>query len=371
VGIQTASPQTTLDVAGTGRFQTVSTLAFNTSSINGQTFGAPIQSTVIGLGSSGYISTSQLVSTVQSLESGGGGGWVGTATSDLDMNGYNITSVNGLEIETTAGSILLSALPNLSLEIPSTAVILVANDFFGIGDNSISLVATNYEDSISMSTGIVLNTSNSFEAYVSTSINLYTPTVNRQLSPLTQIPQPVIQNGYYSDSSNASGSNTITLPYTYGNVNYKVFIQGAINSNDIPGVYTPVFYAEVLTENTFNVYWAGGSPGNNTPYYWHTQGEYTPDGPAINLQGTLTGPDYSTTWDIGGGNPDSYVAYLQDSSNDVDWNNLSNSGDIYSNSWTFFGLTSDYYYRFYVRKNFPGPIAIESSNSASVYFPPV
>ena len=402
VGIQTASPQTTLDVAGTGRFQTVSTLSLNISSINGQSFGAPIQSTVIGLGSagyvstaslistvsgsgslfastvrglgsSGYISTSQLVSTVKSLESGGGGGWVGTATSDLDMNGYNITSVNGLGIGTTAGSIYLSALPTpiYPLDIPSTAVILVANDFFGVGDNSISLVATNYEDGIIMSNGIILNTSNSIEAYASTSINLYTPTVNRQLSPLTQIPQPVIQNGYYSNSSNASGSNTITLPYTYGNVNYKVFIQGAINSNDIPGVYTPVFYAEVLTENTFNVYWAGGSPANNTPYYWHTQGEYTPNGPAINLQGTLTGPDYSTTWDIGGGNPDSYVAYLQDSSNDVDWNNLSNSGDIYSNSWTFFGLTSDYYYRFYVRKNFPGPIAIESSNSASVYFPPV
>jgi hypothetical protein len=373
IGIGTGRPLTPLDVAGTGRFQIASTLELDVSTINGFIPFQPsmLQSTVRGLGSSGYISTSQLVSTVKSLESGGGGGWVGTATSDLDMNGYNITSVNGLGIETTAGSIYLSALPNPSLEIPSTSVIIVANNFFGIGDNSISLVATNYEDSISMSTGIVLNTSNSIEAYGSTSINLYTPTVNRQLSPLTQIPQPVIQNGYYSNSSNASGSNTITLPYTYGNVNYKVFIQGAINSNDIPGVYTPVFYAEVLTENTFNVYWAGGSPANNTPYYWHTQGEYTPDGPAINLQGTLTGPDYSTTWDIGGGNPDSYVAYLQDSSNDVDWNNLSNSGDIYSNSWTFFGLTSDYYYRFYVRKNFPGPIAIESSNSASVYFAPV
>lgn len=34
VGIQIASPQTTLDVAGTGRFQTLSTLRFHTSSIN-------------------------------------------------------------------------------------------------------------------------------------------------------------------------------------------------------------------------------------------------------------------------------------------------------------------------------------------------
>lgn len=63
VGIQTASPGATLDVAGTGRFQQVSTLGINVSSINGQTFGGPINSTVIGLGTSGYVSTLSLYST--------------------------------------------------------------------------------------------------------------------------------------------------------------------------------------------------------------------------------------------------------------------------------------------------------------------
>jgi hypothetical protein len=67
VGIGTASPATTLDVAGTGRFITVSTLNVNLSTINGQTItqlvAAPLQSTVAGLGSAGYISTSQLAST--------------------------------------------------------------------------------------------------------------------------------------------------------------------------------------------------------------------------------------------------------------------------------------------------------------------
>jgi hypothetical protein len=50
-------------VAGTGRFQVVSTLNLTVSSINGQTFGGPIQSTVIGLRLIGYISSSQLLST--------------------------------------------------------------------------------------------------------------------------------------------------------------------------------------------------------------------------------------------------------------------------------------------------------------------
>jgi len=61
VGIGTASPATTLDVVGQGRFQTVSTLSLNISTINGQTTSQlaaiPIQSTVIGLGSAGYVSS--------------------------------------------------------------------------------------------------------------------------------------------------------------------------------------------------------------------------------------------------------------------------------------------------------------------------
>ena len=68
VGIQTASPQATLDVAGTGRFQVLSTLNINLSTINGQVFGAPITSTSVGLGTLGYISTASLISTTQGLQ---------------------------------------------------------------------------------------------------------------------------------------------------------------------------------------------------------------------------------------------------------------------------------------------------------------
>ena len=68
VGIGTASPGALLDVVGQGRFQVVSTLQLNISSINGATFGSPINSTVIGLGSAGYVSTLSLVSTTQGLQ---------------------------------------------------------------------------------------------------------------------------------------------------------------------------------------------------------------------------------------------------------------------------------------------------------------
>ena len=68
VGIQTATPGATLDFAGTGRFQLLSTLGLNVSSMNGQAYWAPEVSSIRGLGSAGYISTTQLTSTTQALQ---------------------------------------------------------------------------------------------------------------------------------------------------------------------------------------------------------------------------------------------------------------------------------------------------------------
>jgi hypothetical protein len=71
----------------TGSLQTplLSTLNINVSTINGQTFGQPINSTVIGLATAGYVSTTQLGSTVTNLitrigAGGGGTSFVGSTT---------------------------------------------------------------------------------------------------------------------------------------------------------------------------------------------------------------------------------------------------------------------------------------------------
>jgi hypothetical protein len=73
VGIQTASPGATLDVAGTGRFQIASTLALNLSSLNGDlpVSRVTILSSVTGLGTLGYVSTASLVSTTLGLQRSG------------------------------------------------------------------------------------------------------------------------------------------------------------------------------------------------------------------------------------------------------------------------------------------------------------
>ena len=110
MGVGTNQPQSLLDVAGTGRFQIVSTLGLQISSINGsvawqQSF---LTSTIDGLATSGYVSTTQLGSTVTNLitriGAGGGGGttFVGSTTflsvSQVlfsTQTGYNISSVQG------------------------------------------------------------------------------------------------------------------------------------------------------------------------------------------------------------------------------------------------------------------------------------
>ena len=69
VGVGTAAPATTFDVVGTGRFQILSSLGLNVSSINGAAPWQPayLTSTVTGLGTAGYISSTQLTSTVAGL----------------------------------------------------------------------------------------------------------------------------------------------------------------------------------------------------------------------------------------------------------------------------------------------------------------
>ena len=67
IGIGTATPQTTLDVVGTGRFVTLSTLNFNFSSLNGFTLNQLLTSTAQGLGTFGYASTSYVTGQISSF----------------------------------------------------------------------------------------------------------------------------------------------------------------------------------------------------------------------------------------------------------------------------------------------------------------
>ncbi len=145
VGIQTSNPTVPLDVAGAGRFQFVSTMGFNTSSINGQAYWAPELSTVAGLGSSRYLSTiPPLMSTagilassittssiitsslqVNSLTIGTGTGWV-------NLGPIQAVAVSSLQENTNALYATSAYIGNLS-----TLNTLQYNGLFGNYNNSV------------------------------------------------------------------------------------------------------------------------------------------------------------------------------------------------------------------------------------------
>ena len=162
VGIQTATPGATLDVAGTGRFLTLSGLALNVSSLNGATPGSGglsqqvLNSTVVGLGTAGYISTagggitqSNLVSTVQGLgtagylSTGGGGGLSQANLTSTVVGLGSVGYLSSIPAVLTASALLVSS------AVISTATIGIMSSMVTIASTvtatiiNTSTVATN------------------------------------------------------------------------------------------------------------------------------------------------------------------------------------------------------------------------------------
>ena len=79
------------------------------STINGQTFGAPIQSTAIGLGTLGYISSSQLFSTVTALTG---------STLSLSAGSIFVSSLQGFKISTAQTTVCTLTIQDQMLNNP-------------------------------------------------------------------------------------------------------------------------------------------------------------------------------------------------------------------------------------------------------------
>jgi hypothetical protein len=115
VGIKTTTTAgITLDVAGLARFQQVSTQNIQLSTINGQSFGAPINSSIIGLGSAGYVSTASLVSTTAFLLANSAGTIsLNSTIQGLGSAGYvstaSLVSTTAFLLANSAGTISLNS----------------------------------------------------------------------------------------------------------------------------------------------------------------------------------------------------------------------------------------------------------------------
>ena len=105
VGINTGFPQTDLDVAGIGRFQTLSSLALNVSSINGQGFGFPSTiSTIYGSSFNTLLLTASTMSYVNILPTSNI--WVAVGrdtTANIKYSSDGINWSNGVLTNFTTG----------------------------------------------------------------------------------------------------------------------------------------------------------------------------------------------------------------------------------------------------------------------------
>ena len=121
----------------------LSTQQLNISSINGQTFGGPIVSTVIGLGTAGYISTATLLSTSAGLGSqiaaGGGGGIttnnltstvIGLGTAGYLSTATLLSTSAGLTTQIAAGGSLTGPRVSTQQLLASSIGILTAAPSF-------------------------------------------------------------------------------------------------------------------------------------------------------------------------------------------------------------------------------------------------
>ena len=147
---------------------------------------------------------------------GGGGGFVSTATSDLNMSNFNISNLSSI---TSGGELSIS--PTTNLKITGVSTINTATSSWSSGDVTRFLISTN-------------------------------------------LPQPIIQYGQVS-SSGSSGAITVQMPQRYTAVNtYLPFACMA----DAPAAE---IYVSTLTRATFEIGWQNGGGGNQL-FNWHTMG---------------------------------------------------------------------------------------------------
>ena len=172
------------------------------------------------------------------------GSWVGIAGSNLNMNGYYITSPSSLSIQPTT---------NLTLTAP----------------NILSLNATTGNITTS-STGITINKSGTnYTGILTIDSNCQINYATKQIGYPTGsfCPIPMVQYGNVTaTASGSTGIANVTIPISYSDTSYIVQVthQG-ITANPISSV-------NITSSNTFSIYWTS-STGSNS-FYWTTFGKY-------------------------------------------------------------------------------------------------
>ena len=232
VGIQTATPAFPLDVAGTARAQTLSSLALNVCTINGFIPWQPsyLQSTVQGLGTATYVSTASLVSSMASLRTSISTINISAATiqaAQLSTLNLQVCTINGAAPGTGSGSgttfvgstIFLSAatiqastLSSLTLQVNTGYVSSLTVDSLQIGSNA-AFISLGDSIATSLSTIVVrsgvVNASQLNASTVSTT-TLFTQSTLLGISSLQTAIQFYGLTGNYTNTVLAEQSTSAT-----------------------------------------------------------------------------------------------------------------------------------------------------------------
>ena len=259
--------------------------------INNNTQGSfTVSSQTIDIKSTGDINirgANIALSNVSSINgvpySTGGGSWVGTASSDLDMNGYQIK----------APSLLLISTPFLYLNTPIVCAISTNQFYADVKERSILTVGSTIYTAQSMTStnidflqagpggyirrnaqGNIIDTAGgNIQTQAVSTINTVPETVFtgdvlvssfKQTLIGTAVPQPVIQYGVVS-SSGSSGSVVVSMPTRY--TTQQSYVPFACMA-DAPPAQT---YVSTNNRGAFTIGWSSG--GSGVHYFnWQTMG---------------------------------------------------------------------------------------------------
>jgi hypothetical protein len=218
---------------------------------------------------------------------GPGGGWVSTATTDLNMNNFNISSISttvsfqggGLIKDYDVGIHLFDIDGNGAAQTrlkngSADVVLLPAGDIYFAGvlhsQNNLDMMNHNIINvsSITSAGELSISATTDIQTSAVSTINTVQNTyfsggVSRRLAGVG-IEQPVIQYGQVS-SSGSSGTVIVSTPYAYSALNtYLPFACMA----DAPAAE---IYVSTLTEQAFEIGWQNGGGGNQL-FNWQTLG---------------------------------------------------------------------------------------------------
>lgn len=316
----------------------------------------------------------------------------------------NIIMASGMEIPIVLGekNISLNANSNIDLVANNyitleaqTDLFLSANDNI-YGNTSSFFISNTYGNSVlgfdgggtaaiyGISTVAIITDGN---------IALQSASSNIEASaPLTicNVRQPFIQYGGFTSSGN-SGSNVVNIPIPYSTIySYRAYVT-------MEDTEPAEMSAQRLTNSNFQVYWAQAGGGSHE-VAWMTLGNLDID----NGTGTGTGTDTSTgtgtdtgtgtgtgsssgsaaydliNYIVGdsaypswtpGGSPDYYTVYYENSADDTSYS-FYDSQTVYDSNAGFYSLTTNYWYRYYVRSHYGGSY-VDSSNSVQEFCYPI